>query len=310
MTRVGRTGGAQTSTVTGGAQTSVVSKGARIDRRALFASGSAAALLAAVGVSADAAPARGGILKAALSGGDRAENWLTLPGGRFLQAARNAVFETLTEIAPDGTLQPGLAHAWASESAGRIWHFDLLEDVAFHNGAPLTGADAAASLQACGLLAHAVGHKVTVELAVADPAFPFRLARDGMAIYRVAELETGGFAQNGTGLYRLTRFDPGRGFRGERVESHRKNSRAGWFDAVELVALSSDATRAEAIRDGFVDVADISDAYDLSGRSDVQLIFDQGSVVAALRNTITTATREGPAPLDDMRFVERWWVAS
>lgn len=280
----------------------------RIDRRALFASGSAAALLVAVGVSAQAAPTRGGVLKAALSGGDRAESWLTLPGGRFLQAARNAVFETLTEVAADGTLQPGLAKAWSSEDAGRVWRFDLLDDVAFHNGAAFGAADAVASLQAQGFMAHGAGTRVTVELGAPDAALPFRLAQDGMAMFRAAELEAGGLAQNGTGLYRIKRFDAGRGFLGERVEAHRKDGVSGWFDAVELVAISDDAVRAEAIRDGFVDVAELSQAYDLAGLDDIRLIQEAGHIVAATRKTLTAPHREGPAPLDDMRFVERWWV--
>ena len=45
----------------------------RIDRRLLFTSGAAAALLAATGVSAQAAPRRGGRLRAALSGASRAD---------------------------------------------------------------------------------------------------------------------------------------------------------------------------------------------------------------------------------------------
>ncbi|MBT3467245.1 MAG: peptide ABC transporter substrate-binding protein, partial [Rhodobacteraceae bacterium] len=40
----------------------------RIDRRVLFTSGAAAALLAATGVSAQTTPHRGGRLRAALSG--------------------------------------------------------------------------------------------------------------------------------------------------------------------------------------------------------------------------------------------------
>ena len=46
----------------------------RIDRRALFATGSVAALLAAAGVSAQAAPKRGGHLRVGLSGGNRSES--------------------------------------------------------------------------------------------------------------------------------------------------------------------------------------------------------------------------------------------
>ena len=278
-----------------------------MDRRALFARGSAAALLAAVGVSADAAPARGGVLKAALSGGDRAENWLTLPGGRFLQAARNAVFETLTEIAPDGTLQPGLATSWTSSDGGRVWHFTLRDDVVFHEGSQLQSTDAAASLKAAGYHAFADQDSVMIELDQPDPAFPFVAAQNGLVIYRAVELESGGFAQNGTGLYRLKRFDPGRGFLGERVDKHRKDGVAGWFDAIELIAISDDAVRAEAVADGFVDVADLREGHVPEGTSSLQILKNSDHSLTAVRQNIVMGTRVADAPLDDMQFMQRWW---
>ena len=64
----------------------------RMDRRALFASGAAAALLAATGASLADTPKKGGTLRLAVPRDDSLE-----------QVARGAVFDTLTEIAPDGT---------------------------------------------------------------------------------------------------------------------------------------------------------------------------------------------------------------
>lgn len=273
----------------------------RIDRRALFASGSAAALLAAAGVSSAATPKRGGHLRAALSGGDRSERWTTLPGGHFLNAARNAVFETLTEIAPDGTLQPGLATRWASEDGGLVWHFDLAEDVRFHDGTHLTAEDVAASLALAGFKVRTGAHRITVLLLEQDPALPFRLS-DGVMIYSARELEAGDPVRLGTGLYAVHRFEAGRNFLGRRVECHRKDGRAGWFDTVELVSMSDPAARAAALRDGYVDVTDFEAPYDLEGRPDIRLTAD-----AALRQDIQTASRTAPS-LDALRFAERWWM--
>ncbi len=280
----------------------------RIDRRALFATGSAAALLAAVGVSAESRPARGGTLRAALSGGDRSESLFHVPGGRFLQAVRNAVFESLTEIAPDGTLQPALAVSWHGDDGGRIWSFRIRDDATFHDGSPMRVSDVVASLRAFGLNADGA-HVVTVTLAQPDRAFPFRLARDGFAVFRAAELAGGG-PVSGTGLYAIRRLDMGRGFLGERVDTHRKDGTAGWFDTVELVAISDEAVRAEAVRDGYVDVADLRRAHDLAARSDIRLIHGHGEIGAALRKGIHHHLRTGQDPLDDMRFVERWWAAT
>ncbi len=71
----------------------------RLDRRALFASGAAAALLAARGLSAGVLPKRGGKLRLALSGAARSDDW-TRGDGLFMQVAKlGLVYETLTEIA-------------------------------------------------------------------------------------------------------------------------------------------------------------------------------------------------------------------
>lgn len=278
----------------------------RIDRRALFATGSAAALLAAVGVSAEARPSRGGHLRAALSGGDRAGNLFHVPGGRFLQAVRNAVFDSLTEIAADGTLQPALAHSWDVAQDGRIWTFRIRKDVVFHDGAPLLVRDVVASLRAFGLDA-AGDDSVTVRLAEPDRSFPFRLARVGYVVFRAAELADGR-PVTGTGLYRVRRLDMGRGFLGERVERHRKDGQAGWFDTVELVAVSDDSVRAEAVRDGLVDVADLKTTHGLGSRDHIRLVPGHGLIGAAISKTICRPIRSGRDPLDDMRFVERWWT--
>jgi hypothetical protein len=76
-----------------------------------------------------------------------------------------------------------------------------------------------------------------------------------------------------------------------------------------MVAISDEAVRAEAVRDGIVDVADLTVAHDLKERGDVRLIPGTDAVRAALRSGIHHHPRTGQDPLDDMRFAERWWMA-
>lgn len=91
-----------------------------MDRRALFASGAAAALLAATGVSAASMPKAGGRLRMALSGAARSDTW-GQGEGLFMQVARQGlIFDTLTEIAADGTLRGELATAWQGSADGRV----------------------------------------------------------------------------------------------------------------------------------------------------------------------------------------------
>jgi peptide/nickel transport system substrate-binding protein len=92
-----------------------------MDRRALFSSAAAAALLAATGVSAAGAPQRGGRLRMALSGAARSDSW-TSGEGLFMQIARQGlVFDTLTEVAADGTLRPELATGWLASEDALVW---------------------------------------------------------------------------------------------------------------------------------------------------------------------------------------------
>ncbi|MEP4196318.1 MAG: ABC transporter substrate-binding protein [Aliishimia sp.] len=285
----------------------------RLNRRALFATGSAAALLAAVGVSAQAAPTRGGHLRVALSGGDRTETWLDVPGGRFLQAARHAVFECLTEIAADGTLQPGLADTWTASANGQTWLFDLKQDVNFHDGTMLTSDDVAASLNVHEIIetVTALGrYQVEVTLFDPDPSLPVRLADGGFSIFAASDLAIGDLPMNGTGPYSIKRFDAGRGFLGARVENHRKDGTAGWFETVELIAISDEGVRADALREGFVDAADLSAGHGLDAHDDLELLSENNVVHAAIRTGVTHASRVGSHPLDAMRFATRWWMTT
>ena len=61
-----------------------------LDRRAVFSSAAAAALLAATGVSAAGAPKQGGRLRLALSGASRSDTWLQ-GNGLFMQIARQGL---------------------------------------------------------------------------------------------------------------------------------------------------------------------------------------------------------------------------
>ena len=56
------------------------------------------------------------------------------------------IFETLVNQDENMELQPGLAHDWRPVD-DRVWEFDLLEDVYFHNGELLTAHDVAFTME-------------------------------------------------------------------------------------------------------------------------------------------------------------------
>lgn len=271
-----------------------------LDRRALFASGTAAALLAAAGVSAGPLPKRGGKLRLALSGAARSDDWVH-GNGLFMQVARQGlVFETLTEVAADGTLRGELATGWTPSNDARVWTFDLRSDVMFHDGAPFGAIDVAHSLSALGDVQPLTGGKVRITLPQPDDALPFTLSQPDYVI-RPAHAAADGV---GTGLYSVRHFAAGQQLLAERVASHWKDGQAGWFDVVELVSIPSDPVRAQAVAEYLVDGADISDAAALTGFDDIAVFDGQ-----AVSNAVAMPMALGRGIFDDLRAPQRWWGA-
>jgi ABC-type transport system substrate-binding protein len=271
----------------------------RMDRRALFSSGVAAALLAASGVSA--MPEAGGRLRAALSGASRADGW-DVVGGLFSQAAHASVFEGLTEIAADGTVRGEIAERWHSDAEGRDWCFHLRKTV-FHDGLPLDQADVAMAFGAFGTVAFD-GATLSLSLDEPDQNLPYRLAapehlvRPADAARRAAGV--------GSGLYRVRKFDAGRHFIAERVARHWRDGQAGWFDEVEFVHFDDAGVRLQALREGLVDVADVDDQTADTGNF-VRLP-DATLTRQVVSRALGVPTQTGRLyALDNLRMAERWW---
>ena len=256
----------------------------RLDRRALFASGAAAALLAATGVSAS--PKRGGRLRAALS------------ADLFDQAISSTVYDTLTEIGADGTLRGELATGWTSEQEARIWQFALRDDVLFHDGSAFDASHVRLPFDVQVLDAH----RLQITLDTPNPNLPYLLAHPGYE----QRSDTG----KGTGIYQVQKLEPGRHFIGTRVAEHWKSAHAGWFDSIEFVHFSDAAIRAEALRDAMVDVADITELDAYADPRDYLLLPDGQTVTHIASQSIAVPITVGKSwPLDNLRMAERWWIA-
>jgi ABC-type transport system substrate-binding protein len=276
----------------------------------LFSTGAAAALLAATGVSVGAIPRRGGRLRVALSGAQRSDDWHR-GDGLFMQVARQGlIFETLTEVAADGTLRGELATGWHARDDAREWHFDLRRDVLFHDGQRLAGPDVVASLDAAlgaeGEVAAVSSHRIRITLGQPDPGLPFRLSQPDFLIRPAHAAEAG----IGTGLYRLRRFEAGRQVLATRVTDHYKNDSAGWFDSVELVSIPSDTVRAQALGEYMVDAADLDDPTLVAGFKDITFVRNLDGSAYALSQGVAMPSKTGQQrPLDDLRAPQRWWTA-
>lgn len=263
----------------------------RMDRRALFTSGAAAALLAATGVSAE--PKRGGRLRVALSRTDLLD-----------EVAEACLHEGLTEIAADGTVRGEIATHWASDRTGHVWHLNL-RPTFFHDGQPLTEADLQASL---GHLGHIklIGLDLTISLNTANPNLPYQLAQP-QSFVRPADPERTGIA---TGLYQIRKLAAGRHFIADRVAKHWKDGQAGWFDTVELVHFSDATVRAQALREGLVDLADIDALDPYTDPKAFTLLPDPAHPNHIAAKSIALPNKVGTAfPFDNLRMSERWWFA-
>ena len=242
-----------------------------VRRRRLLQSALAAAVLGASGLASRPARA-GGVLQAALSGGSAADSWdPRRPRGMFMVAAsQGAVFDTLTEVAADGTLKGELATGWEASPDARRWTVTLRDGVSFHNGRRLTAEDVLASLalhREPASPAHALVSGIEEMRAISprdlrftlrsgNADFPYLLADPHLVILPADDMAEAMARGIGTGLYRVERFDAGRRFIGTRVTEHWKDGSAGWFDRVDFLALADPEARLRALAEGRVDAAD------------------------------------------------------
>ncbi|WP_121061135.1 ABC transporter substrate-binding protein [Chachezhania antarctica] len=274
----------------------------RLDRRALVASGAAAALLAATGMASAGTPRRGGRLRIALA----------RPDGDVLPVARAAVFDTLAEIGPDGVLRSELATGWESDADAVVWDIRLRQGVTFHDGTRLMAEDAAGSLSNAGMtglrdIAAVSRDRLRLVLDAPDPNLPFRLADPELIVSSGGTGVDDPESWNGTGLYQTLSARPGRHFLGRRLERHYKDGQAGWADMVECVVVPDAMVRAEALAGGHVDVAERPG--DLMLNDDLAKLPAQLHGQIAARRTVGIPARVGTrGPMDDLRLAERWWL--
>jgi len=256
-------------------------------------------VLAATGASLADTPKRGGTLRLAVPRDDSLE-----------QVARGAVFDTLTEIAPDSTLRGELASGWQTDAEARVWTFDLRDAVLFHDTAPLEARDVVATLETLGHAEALSPNRIRLELAEANPGLPFLLADGRFVITRNGQAVTPLHSANGTGCYRVERAEDGRHFLGRRVEGHYKEGLAGWADAIEIIVIPDARVRAEALRDGFADVAALPDQTDLRGQRGLRFHPDEAEMALAVAAHVGLPRQIGQRhALDDGRIAERWWLA-
>lgn len=242
-----------------------------ISRRGLLTTGAAAGVLAASGLPLRAAAKRGGRLRAGLGGANTSDSW----DGRthsdlfMIASAQGAVFDGLTEIQADGTLVGELATDWEASSDAKTWTFNLRQGVTFHNGKAFGADDVIASLQlhvaegaksaakpivsAITEMKKITDHQVQFVLENGNADFPYLMSDYHLLMYPAGQIEEAIANGIGTGMYKVSSFNPGVRMVATRVDSHYKDGKAGWFDEIEYIAINDNTARMNALLTGQVD---------------------------------------------------------
>lgn len=185
----------------------------------------------------------------------------------------------LTEIGKDGSVQPGVAESWDSSADAATWSFKLRKGVSFHDGKALTPADVIASINfhrgegstsAAGPLVAEINDikadgadTVVVSLEGGNADFPFTLSDYHIPVLPAKDDSIDWGAGIGCGAYRLDKFTPGVSARMSRNPNHWANDR-GFFDSIEMLALTDPNARTTALLTGDVDAIDRVDLKTVS----------------------------------------------
>ena len=256
----------------------------RISRRGLLRSGAAAGVLSLTGLPVRAQH-RGGTLVAGLSGAHSSDSWdsRTHADIFMIAAGHGCVFDCLTEVAADGTLQGELAESWEVSADAKVWTFNLRRGVTFHNGASFGADDVIASLQlhleegsnspvrtviaAITEMRRLTDHQVQFTLREGNADFPYLMSDYHLVMYPAGAISEAMYQGIGTGLYQVESFEPGARLTATRVKDHYKGDTAGFFGRIEFVAVTSDADRPTALQSGQVDVIDRVSPHAVAGIS-------------------------------------------
>jgi len=245
----------------------------QISRRGLLKTGVAAGVLAATGARAGShsMAKKGGRLRAGLSGANTSDSWdgRTHSDLYMIASASGCVFDCLTFVAADGSLQGELAESWEATPDAKIWTINLRQGVTFHNGKSFGADDVIESLQmhtsedsksaakpivsAITEMKKITDHQVQFVLAAGNADFPYLMSDYHILMYPAGQIDEAIAKGIGTGLYQVQSFEPGVRMVATRYANHYKGDDAGYFDEIEYIAINDNNARMNALLTGQVD---------------------------------------------------------
>jgi len=214
-----------------------------------------------------ATPKKGGDMIFGLAGASTSDNMdPDLVPDNFVMTMKRGIYNTLTEISPDGELIGELAEDWEASSDAKQWRFKLRNGVEFHNGKTLSVEDVIASFNThraeeskspmkgqLGAVTdiEADGDTVIFKLDSGNADFASLVSDFALGIMPAVDGKADWKSAVGTGAYILTEFEPGVRASTKRNPNYFKDGR-GHFDTVTAIALNDDNARVSAMLTGEV----------------------------------------------------------
>ena len=241
------------------------------NRRTVLKTGAAAVAATAMTTLPSFAAKKGGRLRLGLAGANTSDSWdgRTHSDSFMIMLGHGAVFDCLTEVAADGSLQGELAESWEASADAKTWTFNLRKGVTFHNGKAFGADDVIASLEmhtaegaksAAKPIVSSIAemnkvndHQIQFVLSAGNADFPFLLSDYHILMYPAGGADEAIAKGIGTGLYEVESFDPGVRAVLKRRSDHYKGDAAGHFDEVEAIAINDSSARQNALMTGQVD---------------------------------------------------------
>ncbi|WP_102868547.1 ABC transporter substrate-binding protein [Pseudovibrio exalbescens] len=241
---------------------------------AMGATVSSASLL--VGEAHAMAPQKGGTLRIGFTQGSTSDTFDPATfNNDFMLATGYAVFNTLVELAPDGSGQPDLAESYEASADAKTWTFRLRDEATFSDGKKVTAADVIASIRhhlgensksAAKPLLKSIedikadgDNTVVFTLTEGNADFPL-IFNDYHLGIRPAQADgtIDPDTMIGTGGYVVESFEAGVRAVLKRRDDYWKKGRAH-IDRVEILTIADPAARMNALLTGEVDLIDRPD---------------------------------------------------
>lgn len=183
-----------------------------------------------------------------------------------------AIYDGLTRIDPDGSLQPGLAVSWENDG-DRRWVFNLRPNATFQNGAPVTAEGIAANINHL-ILPENAGYPIATEMSAVESAraidaqtveiitrIPDPMLAKRMSLMRLVdfslwtEIGADAYARApiGSGPYKLDAWNKGGAISFTAYDGAWRKAKA--FDDLRIFTLKDSIARTQALIAGQIDLA-------------------------------------------------------